>query len=45
MPLDFASLVYAAIGLALGWAVWELIQWPVKARIRRRRKRRLRRDF
>jgi hypothetical protein len=41
MPLDFASLVYAGLGLALGWAVWELLQWPVKARIRKRGRQRL----
>lgn len=39
MPLDPNSLIYAAIGLALGWVVWELLQWPVKARYRKRRTR------
>lgn len=34
MPLDSTSLVYAVAGLALGWAVWELLQWLVKERIR-----------
>lgn len=37
MPLDPTSLIYAAGGLVLGWVVWELIQWPVQARLRRRR--------
>lgn len=41
MPLDPNSLIYAAIGLVLGWAIWELVQWPVKARLRRQRQRRL----
>lgn len=41
MPLDPASLIYAAIGLVIGWMVWELVQWPVKARLRVRRQRRL----
>jgi len=39
MPLDPNSLIYAVIGLALGWAIWELLQWPVKARVRKRRAR------
>jgi len=39
MPLDPNSLIYAVIGLALGWAIWELLQWPVKARARKRRAR------
>ena len=42
MPLDATSLVYAFAGLLAGWAVWELCQWPVKARLRRRRDRRQR---
>lgn len=41
MPLDPTSLIYAGVGLVLGWAVWELVQWPVKARLRRQRARRL----
>ena len=41
LPLDLNSLVYAAIGLAIGWAVWELLQWPVKRWIRKRRGQRL----
>lgn len=41
MPLDPTSLIYAAIGLVIGWTVWELVQWPVKARLRARRQRRL----
>ena len=41
MPLDPTSLIYAAIGLVFGWIVWELVQWPVKARLRARRQRRL----
>lgn len=41
MPLDPTSLVYAALGLVFGWMVWELVQWPVKARLRARRQRRL----
>jgi len=40
MPLDPSSLIYAAIGLVIGWAVWELAQWPVRARLRKRRQRR-----
>lgn len=40
MPLDAPSLVYAFAGLCVGWVVWELVQWPVKARSRRRRLRR-----
>jgi hypothetical protein len=39
MPLDPNSLIYAVIGLALGWAIRELLQWPVKARVRKRRAR------
>ena len=39
MPLDPNSLIYAVIGLALGLAIWELLQWPVKARVRKRRAR------
>jgi hypothetical protein len=41
MPLDPTSLIYAAIGLVIGWAFWELVQWPVRARLRKRRQRRL----
>lgn len=41
MPLDPKSLIYAAIGLVIGWMIWELVQWPVKARLRARRQRRL----
>lgn len=41
MPLDPTSLIYAGFGLVLGWVVWELLQWPVKARLRRRRAARL----
>lgn len=41
MPLDPTSLIYAGFGLVLGWAVWELVQWLVKARLRRRRAQRL----
>lgn len=40
LPLDGAGLIYALAGLALGWAVWELCQWPVKVKLRRRRERR-----
>lgn len=39
MPLDAASLVYAVAGLLVGLSVWELCQWPVKARLRRRKAR------
>lgn len=39
MPLDAASLVYAVVGLLVGLSVWELCQWPVKARLRRRKAR------
>ena len=41
MPLDPNSLIYAAIGLVIGWMIWELVQWPMKARLRARRQRRL----
>lgn len=41
MPLDNASLIYAGAGLAIGWALWEMFQWPFRARVRRRRERRL----
>lgn len=44
MPLDPTSLIYAGFGLVLGWVVWELVQWPVKARLRKRRARRLMRE-
>ncbi|MBO6784662.1 MAG: DUF2937 family protein [Alphaproteobacteria bacterium] len=37
MPLDTTSLVYAGAGLAIGWAVWEVVQWPLRARARRHR--------
>lgn len=40
LPLDAAGLIYALAGLALGWAVWELCQWPVRARLRRRARQR-----
>jgi len=39
MPLDGTSLIYAFVGLLVGWSVWELCQWPVKAKLRRRRAR------
>ena len=42
MPFDATSLAYAFIGLLIGWSVWELCQWPVKARLRRRRARKQR---
>jgi hypothetical protein len=37
MPLDLPSLVYAAVGLGIGWMVWEFAQWPCKARWQRLR--------
>lgn len=40
LPLDAASLLYALAGLILGWGVWELCQWPVKAKLRRFKGRR-----
>lgn len=40
MPLDGASLLYALVGLILGWGVWELCQWPVKSKFRRLKGRR-----
>lgn len=42
MPLDGTSLVYAVAGLLIGWSVWELCQWPVKAKLRARKTRRQR---
>jgi len=42
LPLDGASLVYALVGLLIGWSVWELSQWPVKAKLRRRKARKQR---
>lgn len=42
MPFDATSLVYAFVGLLIGWAFWELCQWPVKVKLRRRRARRQR---
>ena len=42
LPLDGTSLVYAVVGLLIGWSVWELCQWPVKAKLRRRKTRRQR---
>lgn len=39
MPLDTPSLAYAVAGLAVGWAVWELVQWPCRSWWKRRRKR------
>lgn len=42
MPLDGVSLLYALAGLVVGWIVWEFCQWPVKARLRRRKARRVR---
>lgn len=41
MPLDTPSLVYAGIGLAIGWLFWEAVQSPFRARARRRREARL----
>jgi len=41
MPLDTPSLIYAGTGLAIGWMVWELVQWPFRARVRHRRDTRL----
>jgi hypothetical protein len=40
MPLDATGLIYALAGLALGWGLWELAQWPVRAKLRRRKARR-----
>jgi hypothetical protein len=40
MPLDPTGLIYALAGLALGWGLWELAQWPVRAKLRRRKARR-----
>jgi hypothetical protein len=37
LPLDATSLIYAFVGLLIGWSVWELCQWPVKAKLRRRK--------
>lgn len=42
LPLDGVSLLYALAGLLIGWSVWELCQWPVKAKLRRRKARRQR---
>ncbi|MBS28569.1 MAG: hypothetical protein CL566_06530 [Alphaproteobacteria bacterium] len=42
LPLDSAGLVYALAGLALGWAAWELCQWPFKEKLRQRRNSRSR---
>ena len=41
VPLDAASLTYAFVGLLIGWSVWELCQWPVKAKLRRLKGRRM----
>ena len=42
MPLDAASLLYAVAGLVVGLLVWELCQWPVKVKLRRRKARKQR---
>ena len=42
MPFDATSLIYAFIGLLIGWSIWELCQWPVKVKLRQRKARRQR---
>jgi len=37
LPLDTASLVYALVGIVLGWLLYELIKLPFSALGRRRR--------
>lgn len=39
VPIDAASLTYAAGGLLIGWLVYEGAKWPVAAAHRRRQKR------
>ncbi|MEP4377664.1 MAG: DUF2937 family protein [Alphaproteobacteria bacterium] len=39
LPLDVTSLLYAVAGLVVGLLVWEICQWPVKAKLRRRKAR------
>jgi len=37
LPLDTPGLVYAFAGAILGWAVWEIVKWPVRAALSRDR--------
>lgn len=37
LPLDTPGLVYALAGAVLGWGAWELVKWPARAALSRRR--------
>lgn len=40
IPVDAASLTYTAVGLFLGWMIYEFASWPVAGLYRRRRRHR-----